>query len=109
MDENFFHSINTKNIPIEFEPLGNSINKLVDRIHHFVKYQKELFIGTAHELKTPLAVIDSGLWVMKEKKEFDSHLISKMQSEILRANSLIETLRDLSNITVSSNKEEIDA
>ncbi|MBE0491679.1 MAG: HAMP domain-containing histidine kinase [Sulfurospirillum sp.] len=57
MDENFFQSINTKNIPIEFLPLANSINHLVERIHHFVKYQKELFIGTAHELKTPLAVM----------------------------------------------------
>lgn len=57
MDENFLQSINTKNIPIEFLPLAGSINKLVDRIHNFVKYQKELFIGTAHELKTPLAVI----------------------------------------------------
>ncbi|WP_024954845.1 sensor histidine kinase [Sulfurospirillum arcachonense] len=57
MDENFFQSINTKNIPEEFEPLAHSINKLVDRIHTFVKYQKELFIGTAHELKTPLAVM----------------------------------------------------
>jgi len=57
MDENFFQSINTKNIPEEFEPLALSINKLVDRIHTFVMYQKELFIGTAHELKTPLAVM----------------------------------------------------
>jgi two-component system OmpR family sensor kinase len=57
MDENFFQSINTNNIPIEFKPLANSINRLVDRIHNFVKYQKELFIGTAHELKTPLAVM----------------------------------------------------
>lgn len=57
MDENFFQSINTNNIPDEFQPLALSINKLVDRIHTFVKYQKELFIGTAHELKTPLAVM----------------------------------------------------
>jgi len=57
MDENFFQSINTKNIPEEFEPLALSINKLVERLHTFVKYQKELFIGTAHELKTPLAVM----------------------------------------------------
>ena len=57
MDENFFQSINTGNIPDEFKPLALSINKLLDRIHTFVKYQKELFIGTAHELKTPLAVM----------------------------------------------------
>ncbi|MDX9757223.1 MAG: HAMP domain-containing sensor histidine kinase, partial [Sulfurimonas sp.] len=44
-------------LPEEFEPLGTTINHLIARIQNFVKYQKELFIGTAHELKTPLAVI----------------------------------------------------
>jgi two-component system OmpR family sensor kinase len=79
MDENFFQSINTKNIPEEFEPLALSINKLVDRIHTFVKYQKELFIGTAHELKTPLAV-------MKTKNEVT--LLKPREQE-----KYIETLR----------------
>jgi len=42
---------------IEFLPLANSINNLTKKIETYVKYQKELFIGAAHELKTPLAVI----------------------------------------------------
>ena len=57
MNENFLEPIETKTLPDEFVPLGESINKLIDRIQNFVKYQKELFIGTAHELKTPLAVM----------------------------------------------------
>ena len=57
MNENFLQIINTKILPSEFQPLGNSINKLVDRIQIFVNSQKELFIGAAHELKTPLAVM----------------------------------------------------
>jgi two-component system OmpR family sensor kinase len=57
MNENFLEQIDTKNLPDEFVPLGESVNKLIDRIQNFVKYQKELFIGTAHELKTPLAVM----------------------------------------------------
>ncbi len=57
MNENFLEPIETKTLPSEFIPLGESINKLIDRIQNFVKYQKELFIGTAHELKTPLAVM----------------------------------------------------
>lgn len=83
MDENFFQSINTKNIPQEFEPLAKSINKLVDRIHTFVLYQKELFIGITHELKTPLAV-------MKTKNEVT--LLRPRESE-----KYIETI--LQNIT----------
>ncbi|MCH9814334.1 MAG: HAMP domain-containing histidine kinase [Epsilonproteobacteria bacterium] len=57
MNENFLEHIETDSLPDEFVPLGESINKLIDRIQNFVKYQKELFIGTAHELKTPLAVM----------------------------------------------------
>jgi two-component system OmpR family sensor kinase len=57
MNENFLEQIDTQNLPDEFVPLGESVNKLIDRIQNFVKYQKELFIGTAHELKTPLAVM----------------------------------------------------
>ncbi len=57
MNEHLIKPIQTKELPEEFEPLGNTINHLILRIQNFVKYQKELFIGTAHELKTPLAVI----------------------------------------------------
>ncbi len=57
LNENFLNHIDIDDLPLEFMPLGHSINKLIDRIKIFVKYQKELFIGIAHELKTPLAVI----------------------------------------------------
>ncbi|MEA1916895.1 MAG: HAMP domain-containing sensor histidine kinase [Campylobacterota bacterium] len=57
MNENLINPIKVETLPEEFEPLGETINRLLSRIETFVKYQKELFIGAAHELKTPLAVI----------------------------------------------------
>ncbi|MDK9693510.1 MAG: HAMP domain-containing histidine kinase [Sulfurimonas sp.] len=57
MNEHLMRPIVVEELPEEFEPLGATINHLIARIQNFVKYQKELFIGTAHELKTPLAVI----------------------------------------------------
>jgi two-component system OmpR family sensor kinase len=57
MNEHLMRPIIVEELPEEFEPLGTTINHLIARIQNFVKYQKELFIGTAHELKTPLAVI----------------------------------------------------
>jgi len=57
MNEHLMKPIDTTILPREFEPLGEMLNHLIARIQNFVKYQKELFIGTAHELKTPLAVI----------------------------------------------------
>jgi two-component system OmpR family sensor kinase len=57
MNEHLMKPIVVDELPEEFEPLGETINHLITRIQNFIKYQKELFIGTAHELKTPLAVI----------------------------------------------------
>jgi two-component system OmpR family sensor kinase len=79
MNENFLEHIDTEALPVEFVSLAESVNKLIDRIQNFVKYQKELFIGTAHELKTPLAV-------MKTKNEVT--LIKPRESQ-----KYIETLK----------------
>ncbi|WP_187423567.1 sensor histidine kinase [Campylobacter concisus] len=57
LDEKFLKEIDIKSLPDEFLPLGNSINRLIARIQTFVLCQKELFVGVAHELKTPLAVM----------------------------------------------------
>ena len=57
MNEHLMRPIAVEHLPEEFEPLGETLNRLMGRIQNFVKYQKELFIGAAHELKTPLAVI----------------------------------------------------
>jgi two-component system OmpR family sensor kinase len=57
MNEHLMRPIKVEELPDEFEPLGETLNRLIGRIQNFVKYQKELFIGAAHELKTPLAVM----------------------------------------------------
>jgi len=85
LNENFLTHIDIDDLPSEFLPLGISINKLIDRIKTFVKYQKELFIGIAHELKTPLAV-------MKTKNEVT--LIKQREPQ-----KYIETLK-LDNKTI---------
>ena len=57
MDENSLSQIDKKDLPEEFLTLANSINSLTNRIGTYLKFKKELFIGIAHELKTPLAVM----------------------------------------------------
>jgi two-component system OmpR family sensor kinase len=70
MNENILEPLDLEKIPLEFRPLGESINQLVTKIKSFLLYKKELFVGTAHELKTPLAVIKtrSQVALMKKKK-----------------------------------------
>jgi len=79
MNEHLIKPIDLKTLPQEFEPLGETINHLIARIQNFVKYQKELFIGTAHELKTPLAVIKLKNQVTLIKKRSPEEYIEALQ------------------------------
>ena len=84
MDENTLTQIDKKDLPIEFHSLANSINSLTNRIETYVKFKKELFIGAAHELKTPLAVM-------------------KLKNEVtLRKKREIEQYEETLNLTIKS-------
>jgi len=79
MNEHLMKPIKVQELPQEFEPLGITINHLISRIQNFVKYQKELFIGTAHELKTPLAVIKLKNQVTLLKKRSSEEYIDALR------------------------------
>ena len=68
-NENMMEPIKTDDLPLEFEPLSTSVNALIMRIQNFIKYKKELFIGAAHELKTPLAVMKTKTQVTLLKRK----------------------------------------
>ena len=74
MNENSLTKIELSQLPIEFHPLATSINNLTKKIEMYVKYQKELFIGAAHELKTPLAVMKlKSEVVLLKKREIEKY------------------------------------
>ncbi len=70
MHENLLNKIDTKELPREFISLAESINLLITKVSTSINYRKELYIGTAHELKTPLAVmrLKNQITLMKYKK-----------------------------------------
>jgi two-component system OmpR family sensor kinase len=80
MNEHLIKPIDINELPQEFEPLAETINHLIARIQNFVKYQKELFIGTAHELKTPLAVIKLKNQVTLIKKRSTEEYIDALKT-----------------------------
>ena len=71
MNESMLTPMKTKDLPEEFESFGNSFNLLITKIQTFINYRKELYVGTAHELKTPLAVmrLKNQITLMKYKKQ----------------------------------------
>jgi two-component system OmpR family sensor kinase len=102
MNENFLEQIEIDSLPDEFIPLGESVNKLIDRIQNFVKYQKELFIGTAHELKTPLAV-------MKTKNEvtlIKDRDVDKYKETLRINNSTIDEMNKMISSILEVGRQE---
>ena len=98
MNENFLTPINEKTLPVEFHPLAEAINNLTNRIQTFVKYQKELFIGAAHELKTPLAVIKLKSEVTKRKQrepEKYEETLDIIINEVNDMNKMITSILDI--------------
>ncbi|SFV62216.1 Sensor kinase cusS [hydrothermal vent metagenome] len=71
MNESMLQYLDLKELPIEFSKLGESINFLITKIQTFINYRKELYVGTAHELKTPLAVmrLKNQITLMKYKQQ----------------------------------------
>ncbi len=101
LNENFLTTINTKTLPEEFVPLGESINRLINRIQTFVKYQKELFIGAAHELKTPLNVMKLKNDVTLIKRREPEKYIEALQlsnKTILELNSMIGSILEIGRL-----------
>jgi two-component system OmpR family sensor kinase len=98
MNEFELRDIDEKKLPIEFLPLANSINTLTNKIQTYVKYQKELFIGAAHELKTPLAVIKLKSEVALIKKrpvEKYEETLRLFIAEINSMNTMITSILDM--------------
>jgi two-component system OmpR family sensor kinase len=96
MNEKKLAKLELDKIPQEFKPLGNSINQLINKIENFIYYKKELFIGAAHELKTPLAVMKtkSQVTLLKRDKSKESLTTAIEQNikSINDLNSIVESI-----------------
>jgi two-component system OmpR family sensor kinase len=98
MNERMIRPIRIEELPEEFEPLGETINRLINRIQTFAKYQKELFIGAAHELKTPLAVIKLKNQVTLIKKRDAQEYIDAIKTTNKTVDEMNKLVGDILNI-----------
>lgn len=101
MDENSLSKIDTNDLPSEFLTLANSINSLTNRIGTYIKFKKELFIGIAHELKTPLAVVKlkNELTLKKERTKTQYEEALKLTiKEIDNMNTMISSILNIGRL-----------
>jgi two-component system OmpR family sensor kinase len=111
MDENSLTQIDKKDLPIEFHSLANSINSLTNRIETYVKFKKELFIGAAHELKTPLAVMKLKNEVtLKKKREVEQYeeTLKLTVKQIDDMNIMISSILDIGRAEGAQFEQTVD-
>lgn len=79
------------------KPVAENIDDMQQFIHN-----------AGHELKTPLAVIDSNLQLLSSMKDLDVSLVWESRHEVHRLNWLLESLIDLADISRSTQTQKID-
>lgn len=85
----------------EFEEMNNSISKLIDCNIAVFKQQKEFTENAAHELQTPLAVVQSKLDLMEQEENISprqSVIINDMHKALSRVSRINKNLLLLAKI-----------
>ncbi|HHC11293.1 MAG TPA: HAMP domain-containing histidine kinase, partial [Campylobacterales bacterium] len=98
MNESLLEPIKTEVLPPEFKQLGDAFNDLINKIKTSINYRKELYVGTAHELKTPLAVmrLKNQITLMKYKRKYNPKELLSDNKETLEQNiKSIDTLNSM--------------
>lgn len=86
----------------EIAQLTDSFNKMLTRLDNAFSTQKQFSASAAHELRTPLAVLQTNLEVFQKKKEPQPEeyrqLFSMIQEQTARLSHLVGTLLDMTNL-----------
>lgn len=85
----------------EFDEMNTSINKLIESNVTVYRQQKEFIENAAHELQTPLAIVQSKLDLLFQNAEItdkQSHIIEEIQNSISRVSRINKNLLLLAKI-----------
>lgn len=84
------------------------VNKVFLPVEKNLKDMNDFVHNAGHELKTPLSVIDSNIQMIKESRIYDEKMINELKNEVIKLNSLIDSLVELSNIDFFKDLEELN-
>lgn len=84
--------------PTEIKELSKKFDDLIQRIYKDYKKQKEFSSNVAHELRTPIAIMQAQVDVFREKNTDENNLdfIETMDSNLKRLKNLIDSVLLLS-------------
>ena len=86
----------------EIAQLTGSFNDMLVRLYNSFEIQKQFSANAAHELRTPLAVLQTDLEVFRKKNCHDTEeyelILNRIQEQTGRLSHLISTLLDMTNL-----------
>ncbi len=101
--------ISEENIPLEIQPLTQELNELPVRLNASLEAQRSFTADAAHQLRTPLTVLQLQLDNLKRAKtdEQRSHTASRLQSGIDRATHLVQQLLSLARVEPNAAEAQV--
>ena len=100
------HNLSTQlavpNSKDEIAQLTSSFNEMLTRLDNAFSTQKQFSANAAHELRTPLAVLQTNLEVFEKKQEPEmveyQKLFTMIKEQTARLSQLVGTLLDMTNL-----------
>lgn len=84
------------------------VNKAFIPVEENMKDMKNFIHNAGHELKTPISVIDSNIQLIDDIKKYDAEMTKELKDEVIRLNSIIDSLIRLSNIDSFKQWEDVN-
>lgn len=95
----------------EFGQLSRSVNRMLDGLAQSFELQRQFAGNAAHELRTPLAILQTKLELFAEEHPaMDAEtagLVSSLREQLDRLTALVRTLLEMSNLQSISRTDQI--
>ena len=96
----------------EFQQLSQSVNHMLDRLAQSFDLQRQFAGNAAHELRTPLAILQTKLELFAEEhpdmNPETSELVGTLLEQINRLTALVRTLLEMSNLVSVPRSDHIE-